>query len=82
MRTSSVRTAIAALTISITLLAAVPSADARPAQTRETNVGERAGDGPADRAFRAVQRVLRRLIGGGVTTNGDGVSVPTPGGGK
>lgn len=76
MRSSSiktVKTVAAVLTISAALVVA-PSVQAR--QQQAGTVVKRA-ESPADRAIRAVQRAMRRLIGG-VTTNGDGPTVPLP----
>lgn len=77
MRSSSVKTTVATLVVAVTLIAAVPSAQARETRTKETAVAEQ---GLADRAMRAVERVMRRLTGGGVSTNSDLPSIPVPGG--
>lgn len=75
MRSSSVKTTLAVLTLSLTLISAAPSANAREAQTRDTPT-IRAGNGPVDRAI----RTIRRLIGGVIVVNGDSPSIPIPGG--
>ena len=77
MRSSSVKFFVAALSISVTVLAAVPTAAARPAQksqkTQSTRTREQA---PSNDRFAAVRdlinRTLRRLgLNGGIT-------IPTP----
>ncbi|HUR80846.1 MAG TPA: hypothetical protein VM733_08770 [Thermoanaerobaculia bacterium] len=74
MRSSSIKTVAAVLTISAALIVVAPPAQAR--QQQPGTVTKRT-ESPADRAIRAVQRAMRRLIGG-VTTNGDGPTVPLP----
>ncbi|MEO8379712.1 MAG: hypothetical protein ABI779_08615 [Acidobacteriota bacterium] len=77
MRSSSVKTTIVALTISATLIAVTPSAQARTTRpSRETTTVQR-NAGPAERAWRLMERLARRIIGG-VTTFGDGTTVPIP----
>jgi hypothetical protein len=74
MRSSSIKTVAAVLTISAALIVVAPTAQAR--QQQAGTVVKRS-ESAADRAIRAVQRAMRRLIGG-VTTNGDGPTVPLP----
>ncbi|HEX6098739.1 MAG TPA: hypothetical protein VF432_20655 [Thermoanaerobaculia bacterium] len=79
MRSSSVKSIVAVLSISVTVLAAVPTANARPAQgaskTQTTRTREEA---PSNDRFAAVRelinRTLRRLgLQGGIT-----IPVPRP----
>jgi hypothetical protein len=72
MRASSIKTIIAALSISVTVLAAVP-ADARPAQgAQKTQTTRSREEAPSNDRFAAarewLQRALRRIgVQGGIT---------------
>ena len=76
MRHSSVKTIVAALTISATVLAAVPAVAAGRANQRAQNTRTQE-QSPSNDRFAAIrqyiQRAIRRLV-----TNGDGPSIPIP----
>jgi uncharacterized protein YycO len=78
MRHSSVKTLVAALTISATVLAAVPAVAAgRANQGSRTQTTRPQDQSPVNDRFGAVrdfiQRAIRRVV-----TNGDGMTVPVP----
>jgi hypothetical protein len=74
MRTSSIKAIVAALSISFTVLAAVPSADARPAkaQKSQTTRAEAAANDRFAGLREAINSVLRRI---GIQT---GATIPIP----
>lgn len=81
MRSSSMKSLVATLSIFTMLVMAVPAADARPARPRETSSASSRDDvrEPGGIA-RAMQRLLQRLFGGGVTSNSlPTVPIPGPG---
>ena len=78
MRHSSVKTIVVALTISATVLAAVPAVAAgRANQGSRSQTTRTQEQSPTNDRFGAVrqfiQRAIRRLV-----TNGDGATVPIP----
>lgn len=78
MRHSSVKTIVAALTISATVLAAVPAVAAgRTNQGSRSQTTRTSEQTPTQDRFGAVrqfiQRAIRRLV-----THGDGMTVPIP----
>jgi hypothetical protein len=73
---------VAALSIFTMLAMAVPAADARPARARETSSAGSRDDVREPGGFaQAIQRLLQRLFGGGITANGL-PTVPIPPSGK
>lgn len=74
MRTSSIKAIVAALSISVTVLAAVPSADARPAQGRKSQSTR--AEAPANDRLAAVRELITRTLRRfGVHT---GATIPIP----
>ena len=76
MRSSSIKTIVAGLSLAVTLVAAAPAADARPAQrptqTRST-ARENGREILRDFAMRLINRVRR-----GISVN-DSITIPIPG---
>jgi hypothetical protein len=76
MRSSSVKTLVAAFSLVVTVAVIVPAAEARPARTRENVATMRdkdsSGIGPA------VRRFLARLTGAITTNNYPTVPIPAP----
>jgi hypothetical protein len=64
MRSSSVKTLVAAVSLTLTLVAAAPSAEARPSQPQRTS---QSAPSMADRAQRVVRQLLKRFFG--ITAN-------------
>lgn len=65
MRFSSIKSVVAALSIAVMLVVAVPAADARPAKSRETSSARSREDArKSNTVFRAIQRLLNRFFGG------------------
>ena len=72
MRTSSIKTIAAALSISFTMLAAAPSADARQAQKSQTTRAEAQANDRFAGVREVINRALRRI---GINT---GATIPIP----
>ena len=64
MRSSSVKMIFGILSIVATLTLAVPAAEARPAQTRDTVAMRNELPRSIDRAARAIRRLVTRFTGG------------------
>ena len=69
MRSSSIKSIVTAVAVAATLTLSAPSADARPAQARETIEQRGEPRGPVDRAAKAIKRLVSRLTGGIVSNN-------------
>ena len=77
MRLSSMKSIVATLTISLTLLAAVPAAAARPSQgARNPQTTRTRDDAPAADRFAAVRQFINRTIRR-ITAQG-GITIPVP----
>lgn len=64
MRSSSIKSVVTAVAVAATLTLAVPAAEARTAQPRETVQQRDEPRGPIDRVAKAIQRFVKRLSGG------------------
>lgn len=84
MRSSSIKTVFAVLSLVLTLSAAAPATQAAPApRTRQVAPASRGESRDFDRAIEAVRRFLRRFTGGftandGPTSGGTTIPIPPP----
>lgn len=76
MRSSSIKTVVAAVSITATMLAAVPSADARTAQPRKSETARtRDAEPSSDRSAPVRELIARALRRIGIQT---GATIPIP----
>ncbi|MGZ5465782.1 MAG: hypothetical protein ACXWLY_22920 [Thermoanaerobaculia bacterium] len=77
MRNSSMKSIIAALSISVTLLGAVPTATAGPVQnTRGSQSARSREDGPARDRFAAIRQFINRTLRRVGSHNGPSIPIP------
>lgn len=77
MRNSSMKSIIAAVSISVTLLGVVPTATAGPVQNARASQSARSReDGPARDRFAAIRQFINRALRRVVAHNGPSIPIP------
>jgi hypothetical protein len=76
MRSSSIKSLVAVLSVSFTVVLAVPRAEARTSQPQRVSQVAQTQAGPIDRIQRSVVQLIQRVFS--IRTNGDLPSDPLP----